>query len=150
MSEGVELDFSSLKSEWKQGRSEQPEAASFLPLLNIESDESQPNRQQNDPEPTIPVISPIEGTEISSWLAGSNLYIAVPEELSHTITPAIYKGSQAFPLKRTHWSEDVLKQLTGHKSYRLFAAENRNHLKVLTETRDSHIIDAGINQITYC
>lgn len=150
MSEGVELDFSTLQSEWKQDRSEQPEVASFLPLLHIETEKSQPNRQQNDPESTIPVLSPIEGTEISSWLAGSNLYIAVPEELSKTITPAVYKGTLGFPLKRTLWSEDVLKQLTGHRSYRLFAIENRTHLKILTETRDSHVLDAGINQIPYC
>lgn len=150
ISEGVELDFSSLQSEWEQDRSEQPEVASFLPLLNVETDESQPIGQQNDPEPMIPVLSPIEGTEISSWLAGSNLYIAVPEELAKTITPAVYKGGQGFPFKRTPWSEGILKQLTEHKFYRLFAVENRNHLNVLTESRDSHILDAGINQIPYC
>ena len=150
MSEGVELDFASLQSEWEKSRSEQPEVASFLPLLNIETDGSQANCPQNDPEPTIPVLSPIEGTEIGSWLAGSNLYITVPAELAKEITPAIYKGSQGFPLKRTIWSEEILKQLTGHTSYRLFSTENRNHLTVLTETRDSHVIDAGINQIPYC
>jgi GT2 family glycosyltransferase/glycosyltransferase involved in cell wall biosynthesis len=150
MLEGVNLDFSSLKSEWEERCSDHPEEVSFLPLLRSQENLSLATRQQNDPEPIHPLLTPIEDTEINAWLAGSTLYLSVPDELATTIRPAIYKGSQGFALQRRDWSEDILKQLSGQRSFRLFNTENRNHLKILTDTRDSSVLDAGMNHIPYC
>ena len=147
--EGVDLQFSSLQSEWKQSNQERPEGGSFLDLLGTGEKGIPIIAQQEDPEPTIQSLSPIEETEICGWWVDHDLYISIPEEFTKSIAPAIYKGSQGFALKQTSWSEEILDQLTANRSHQLFSIRNRHLLDQLMTAKNGQILDAGINKIPY-
>lgn len=154
--EGVHLDHESLHHEWQQRSADLAHTAADLPLAEAGptlapstsgTPSDPPNPLPMDPGPTTPTFLPIAGTSIQAWLVESRLFVSMPEALANTVSPAIYQGSEGYAMRRMEWSQEIQERLKGHQMHRLFSVDHRNHLKILSESQDPRILNAGINQI---
>jgi hypothetical protein len=89
---------------------------------------------------------PITDTPIQAWLMEGRLFISFPEELLGSISPAIYKGTEAFPLRKIEWSQEIVEKLQHHQSLHIFTSANQHNLSILSDLREAHVLDAGLNQ----
>jgi GT2 family glycosyltransferase/glycosyltransferase involved in cell wall biosynthesis len=145
--EGIDLNLSTLLNDPELKADSQREDGSESGSRRSSEPHAQSMPLQEEIEPTPPVASLLDELEISAWLAGNHLYLTVPEEVAASITPAIYKGTQGYGLKRVSWSKEILNQLSQSRVYQLLSAHNRHYLKVLDRSPDTHFLDSGINQI---
>ncbi|MEB3259482.1 MAG: glycosyltransferase [Cyanobacteriota bacterium] len=152
--EGTNLNHEDLKLEWAvsavgvslSGRESpafdaktSPSPAS-LDILTMESMSVGPSQPDWD-------FRPLAETRIQSWLVDSQLFVSLPAETIGDFPPAVYKGQEGFSLNRIQWDQEILDRLQGRPAQRLLCLPHQHFIKALSENRDSHILDSGINQL---
>jgi GT2 family glycosyltransferase/glycosyltransferase involved in cell wall biosynthesis len=155
LEEGLHLDEASLGAEMRQGNADtstsvlwsgSPTSTTTLARTATEGLSDAGTTAWSDQYTSALNFCPITDTPIQAWLMEGRLFISFPEELLGSISPAIYKGTEAFPLRKIEWSQEIVEKLQHHQSLHIFTSANQHNLSILSDLREAHVLDAGLNQ----
>jgi GT2 family glycosyltransferase len=155
--EGTQLNYEHLRREWEENAAKAKRTVFWHPVSNSLNALAPPrlgasgselsNSASIHPEPTAPAFRPLTETKLQAWLVDSRLFVSSPEDLTRDFSPAIYRGNEGFSLTQIQWAPDIRERLKTRQSHRLFATQNQDLLAVLSDSRDSRILDSGLNQL---